>query len=68
MAVFLVAPLLQEECTARASGMYPCLLLPRQMNITNTIGNCGHSACIQTHMIYSPLVLIFKAVDSAKTR
>jgi uncharacterized protein (TIGR02452 family) len=47
----------QEECLARASGLYPCL--QKQMSYYNANRHCG-TALYTNHIIYSPQVPIFR--------
>lgn len=57
---FLGGALAQEECVARATGMYPCLLKANEYYAYHRkLGTCLYS----DHMIYSPLVPILKAED-----
>lgn len=47
----------QEEALARASGLYTCLQQKSEMYQINR----GHGSCLYTdHMIYSPLVPVFR--------
>jgi uncharacterized protein (TIGR02452 family) len=57
---FLGGALAQEECIARATGMYPCLLQANEYYAYNRkLGTCLYS----DHMIYSPQVPILKTED-----
>ncbi|MCS3797709.1 TIGR02452 family protein [Niastella sp. OAS944] len=57
---FLGGALAQEECIARATGMYPCLLKADEYYKYNRkLDTCLYS----DHMIYSPLVPILKTED-----
>ncbi|MFL5747723.1 MAG: TIGR02452 family protein [Niastella sp.] len=54
---FLGGALAQEECIARASGLYPCLLTAMEYyTYHRNSGTCLYS----DHMIYSPAVPIIK--------
>jgi uncharacterized protein (TIGR02452 family) len=54
---FLGGALAQEECIARASGLYPCLLTAMEYyTYHRNLGTCLYS----DHMIYSPAVPIIK--------
>ena len=54
---FLGGALAQEECIARASGLYPCLLTAMEYyTYHRKLGTCLYS----DHMIYSPAVPIIK--------
>jgi uncharacterized protein (TIGR02452 family) len=54
---FLGGALAQEECIARASGLYPSLLTAMEYyNYHRNLGTCLYS----DHMIYSPAVPIIK--------
>lgn len=57
---FLGGAVAQEECVARATGMYPCLLKANEYyQYHRKLGTCLYS----DHMIYSPLVPILKSED-----
>jgi uncharacterized protein (TIGR02452 family) len=57
---FLGGALAQEECVARATGMYPCLLKANEYYVYHRkLDTCLYS----DHMIYSPLVPILKSED-----
>lgn len=54
---FLGGAVAQEECIARASGLYPCLLkAPDYYSYHRKLGTCLYS----DHMIYSPDVPVMK--------
>jgi uncharacterized protein (TIGR02452 family) len=54
---FLGGASAQEECIARASGLYPCLLkAPDYYSYHRNLGTCLYS----DHMIYSPAVPVMK--------
>lgn len=54
---FLGGALAQEECIARASGLYPCLLTAMEYYTHHRkLGTCFYS----DHMIYSPAVPVIK--------
>ncbi|MFT3826233.1 MAG: TIGR02452 family protein [Chitinophagaceae bacterium] len=54
---FLGGALAQEECIARASGLYPCLLQAPEYYATH---RANRSCIYSDHMIYSPAVPILK--------
>lgn len=57
---FLKGAHAQEEALARASGLYTCLQQQSDMYQINR----GHGSCLYTdHMIYSPLVPVFRDDD-----
>jgi uncharacterized protein (TIGR02452 family) len=57
---FLGGALAQEECIARASGLYPCLLQANEYyQYHRKLNSCLYS----DHMIYSPQVPILKTED-----
>lgn len=57
---FLGGAIAQEECIARASGLYPCLLkAPAYYSFHRNQKSCLYS----DHMIYSPAVPVFKDED-----
>lgn len=57
---FLGGSLAQEECIARATGMYPCLLQANEYyEYHRQLNTCLYS----DHMIYSPLVPVLKTED-----
>lgn len=59
---FLGGAVAQEECIARASGLYPCLLkAPEYYSFHRKQGSCLYS----DHMIYSPGVPVFKYENGA---
>jgi len=57
---FLGGALAQEECIARASGLYPCLLTAMEYYTFNRKGRTG---MYSDHMIYSSAVPIIKDED-----
>lgn len=54
---FLRGTVAQEECIARASGLYPCLLTAPEYY---TFHRSQQNSLYSDHMIWSPLVPVFK--------